>query len=142
MTLEKILPATFPAGSSFHHIGYATTCVASDRVFFEQLGYVQEGPDFTDSKQGVLGFFMQGPGPRIELLENLPDRHTLTPWLTAGIKIYHFAYQVTNLDKAVDWARSQRGKMTVSPVPAAAFEGRRICFFAFRKGPMLEFIEM
>lgn len=135
-------PSILPAGHIFHHVGYATTSLVREREFFKHLGYVQEGHDFNDPEQGILGCFLQGPGPRLELLENLPGSDTLTPWLNTGVKMYHLAYQVEDLDKAIVWARSQRGKMTVAPVPAVAFKGRRICFFAFRQGPMLEFIEM
>lgn len=131
-----------PAGQIFHHIGYATKSIVREREFFKQLGYVQEGADFIDPEQGVRGCFLEGPGPRLELLENLPESTTLTPWLNSGIRIYHLAYQVVDLDEAIVWARSQRGRMTVAPVPAVAFKGRRICFFAFREGPMLEFIEL
>ena len=131
-----------PTGYSFHHIGYATRSLVREREFFKQIGYVQPDVDFSDPEQGVLGCFLEGPGPRLELLENLPGSGTLTPWLNTGIRMYHLAYQVEDLDKAIVWARSQRGRMTVAPVPAVAFEGRRICFFAFREGPMLEFIEL
>jgi methylmalonyl-CoA/ethylmalonyl-CoA epimerase len=131
-----------PIGHTFHHIGYATTSLVREREFFKHLGYVQEGLDFADPEQGILGCFLQGSGPRIELLENLPGSNTLTPWLNMGIKMYHLAYEVEDLENAIIWARSQRGKMTVAPIPAIAFQGRRICFFAFRQGPMLEFIEL
>jgi methylmalonyl-CoA/ethylmalonyl-CoA epimerase len=131
-----------PGGHIFHHIGYATKSLAHDREFFKQLGYVQEDDDFIDPEQGILGCFLEGPGPRLELLENLPGSDTLTPLLNSGIRMYHLAYQVENLEEAIVWARSKRGRMTVAPVPAVAFKGRRICFFAFREGPMLEFIEL
>ncbi len=135
------MPSMLPVGYKFHHIGYASNSLVRDREFFKRLGYTQEGLDFKDPEQGIIGCFLQGPGPRIELLENLPDSDTLTPWLNTGVKMYHLAYQVEDLDKAIIWARGQRGRMTAAPVPAVAFEGRRICFFAFRQGPMLEFIE-
>lgn len=131
-----------PNGHTFHHIGYATTSLVREREFFKHLGYVQEGLDFKDPVQGILGCFLKGPGPRLELLENLPGSYTLTPWLNTGIKMYHIAYEVEDLENAIAWARSQRGKIIVPPVPAIAFQGRRICFFAFRQGPMLEFIEL
>lgn len=131
-----------PIGHTFHHIGYVTDSLVREREFFRHLGYLQEGSEFTDPEQGILGCFLQGPGPRLELLENLPGSKTLTPWLNAGIKMYHIAYEVEDLENAIAWARRERGKMTVAPIPAIAFQGRRICFFFFRKGLMLEFIEL
>lgn len=130
-----------PAGYEFHHIGYATASLDRELSFFNFLGYRQEGERFADATQGISGCFMTGPGPRIELLENLPDSQTLTPWLNAGIKMYHFAYLVEDMEAALAWARSQRAKVTVPPVAAVAFGGRYIAFVIFRSGLMVEFIE-
>lgn len=141
--MAEPMPAVpvLPAGYEFHHIGYATASLTRERELFSFLGYVQEGPDFADPVQGVAGCFVTGPGPRVELLENLPGAETLTPWLNAGIKMYHFAYLVADMAGALDWARSQRARVTVAPVPAVAFGGRCISFVMFRNGLMLEFIE-
>jgi len=133
--------AELPEGYEFHHVGYATASLEKERPFFAFLGYRQEGEDFADPVQGVAGCFLVGPGPRIELLENLPGAETLTPWLNAGIKMYHFAYLVADIEGALEWARSQRARVTVAPVAAVAFGGRRISFVMFRNGLMLEFIE-
>jgi methylmalonyl-CoA/ethylmalonyl-CoA epimerase len=130
-----------PDGYEFHHIGYATKSLAREIDMFAFLGYHQEGELFEDPVQGVTGCFLVGNGPRIELLENLQGSSTLTPWQNAGIKMYHFAYMVANLEEALDWALKQRARITVKPVPAVAFGGRRISFVMFRNGLMLEFIE-
>lgn len=138
------LAVAFPvlqAGFEFHHVGYASVSVARERDFFALLGYQQEGDWFVDPIQGVAGCFLTGPGPRIELLENLPEAKTLTPWLASGIKMYHLAYLVVDLEASLDWARGQRARVTVMPVASVAFGGRRISFVMFRNGLMLEFIE-
>lgn len=97
-----------PEGYEFHHVGYATTSLQKERSFFAFLGYRQEGEDFVDPIQGVMGCFLVGSGPRIELLENLPGADTLTPWLNAGIKMYHLAYLVADIERALEWACSKR----------------------------------
>ena len=130
-----------PPGYDFHHIGYATTSVERERSLFEFLGYRIEGNPFLDELQGVSGCFICGPGPRIELLENLPGTDTLTPWLNAGVKMYHIAYWVDEIDKAIDWARIQRARVIARPLPARAFGGRLVAFVMFRNGLMLEFIQ-
>jgi methylmalonyl-CoA/ethylmalonyl-CoA epimerase len=132
---------SLPAGYDFHHLGYATVSIEKERNSFAVLGYRQEGDEFVDPIQGVAGCFLSGPGPRIELLENLPGATTLTSWLNAGVKIYHFAYMVANLTDAINWARSLRAKVTLSPVPSVAFGQRYISFVMFRNRIMLEFIE-
>ena len=134
------LPA-LPKGYEFHHVGYATTSIGRERSLFEFLGYQIEGELFSDARQGISGCFLVGPGPRIEVLENLPGADTLTPWINAGVKMYHFAYRVDDISHAIDWARSQRAKVIVQPVPATAFGGRLISFVMFRNGLMLEFIQ-
>lgn len=141
MSEVRFTAPQLPEGYEFHHIGYATASLEKEREFFSFLGYQQEGEMFVDPVQGIIGCFLTGSGPRIELLENLPGATTLTNWLNAGIKIYHFAYLVKNIEKAIDWARSQRAKVTVTPVAAAAFGGRKIAFVIFRNGLMLEFIQ-
>lgn len=133
--------ASLPENFEFHHLGYATTSIERERKLFAALCYRQEGAAFVDPLQGVLGCFLRGPGPCIELLENLPDSNTLTPWLNAGIKIYHFAYQVTSLDQALEWSGSHRAKVVAPPRPSVAFNENRISFVVFPNRLMLEFIE-
>lgn len=130
-----------PAGYKFHHVGYATDGIAREKEFFSILGYVQEGEIFSDPAQGVAGCFLVGPGPRVELLENLSGAQTLTPWLNASIKIYHFAYFVDDMDEALRWAHSQRARVIASPIPAIAFSNRHISFVMLRNGLMIEFIQ-
>ncbi len=131
-----------PPGSVFHHVGYACASLAKERAQFEQMGYRLEGEVFADPTQGVAGVFLTGPGPRVELLQNLPGSATLTAWLDKGVKIYHFAYEVPDMAEALAWSRGQRAVTTVQPVPAVAFGGRRIAFVMLRTGFMLEFIEL
>lgn len=132
---------TLPADWRFHHLGHACKSLATSQAFFEAMGYRLEGEYFSDATQGIRGCFLTGAGPRIELLENLPGSVTLTPWLEAGTRLYHMAYETADLDAALAWARQQRGHVTVQPVAAIAFGGRRIAFVMFRQGTMLEFIE-
>jgi methylmalonyl-CoA/ethylmalonyl-CoA epimerase len=139
--IEVPHPAILPAGFEFHHVGYATNSVENEEASFRFLGYKTEGPVFTDQVQGVSGVFMTGPGPRVEILENLPGRLTLSPWLRSGSRFYHFAYWVDSLLHAVEWSRGNRAKLLAVPEPAPAFGGRRIAFVIFRGGLMLEFIE-
>ena len=141
MSEQPVVVSALPAGYQFHHIGYATASLESDRAFFSYLGYRQEGQAFVDPIQGVSGCFLTGPGPRIELLQNLPEATTLSSWLAAGIKMYHIAVEVDDLPDALDWARRQRAKVTVAPVPAVAFGGRRISFVMFRNRMLVELIE-
>ncbi|WP_323018064.1 VOC family protein [Castellaniella sp.] len=99
------------------------------RVFLlKAWGMYRRGGRFVDPIQGVAGCFLIGAGPRIELLENIEGFETLTPWLDAGVSMYHLAYLVERLEEGIAWARRRRGKLLVSPAPAVAFKERLVCF--------------
>lgn len=132
--------AAFPEAFSFHHLGYATRGLDREATPLLALGYQPEGADFEDPIQGVRGRFLSGPGPRIELLENLPARSTLDPFLDAGIKLYHVAYEVDSLDEALAFSSAQRARILSGPAPAVAFGMRPIAFVMFRTGLVVEWI--
>lgn len=136
-----VASSALPAGSVFHHIGCATASIDDARALLIAAGYVQEGASFRDEAQGVSGCFLVGPGPRLELLENLPGAETLTPFLAGTARMYHLAYLTPDLGLALSWAREHRGKILRPPTPAPAFDGRQICFVVFRHGWILEFIQ-
>ena len=125
----------------FHHIGYATQAIRNELLVFEEIGYKKCGPEFIDEIQGVRGCFLECDGSRIELLENLPLRTTLTPWLGSKIKAYHFAYIVNELAETVRHLKSKKALLISSPSPSVAFEGRSICFMMLRNRQLIELIE-
>lgn len=126
---------------SFHHIGVACRDLDSEARRFASLGYTAEFPDFTDPVQGVTGRFLIGGGPRMELLKSLPGRGILTPWLKTGVKLYHMAYESSDLTAAIDHYRKEGAKLVVPPVPAIAFSGRLIAFLMLPNMLLVELIE-
>ncbi len=126
----------------FHHIGYACKTLELEMSFFECQGYKQDGLDFVDQIQGVRGrFITKDNAPRIELLENLEGSDRLTPWLNAGMGVYHFAYEVPDIFIALDQAKKNRALIVVHPTPAVAFNFKMIAFVMFRNSKLVEFIE-
>jgi methylmalonyl-CoA/ethylmalonyl-CoA epimerase len=112
----------------FHHIGVACLDLEAETRRLATLGYVGEGVDFTDPIQGVRGRFLNGGGPRLELLAPLTEVGVLTTWLKAGVKLYHLGYETADFDSDLARIRSAGAKIVVPPVPAVAFETRRIVF--------------
>jgi methylmalonyl-CoA/ethylmalonyl-CoA epimerase len=126
----------------FHHIGVATESIARDEAVYAQLGYEREGEEFLDPGQGVRGVFLVGPGPRLELLEPHEGSGTLEPWLQAGSRLYHQAYEVDDLVASLDWARKElRAHVIRAPMPAPAFGGRPVCFLVLRNRSVVELIQ-
>jgi methylmalonyl-CoA/ethylmalonyl-CoA epimerase len=126
---------------TFHHVGVACRNLDGETKRFAALGYSAESLDFADPIQGVVGRFLVGGGPRMELLAPLAAGGVLTPWIKAGIKLYHLAYETSDFDGAVAHLRNAGGKMLVPPVPAVAFGNRRITFLMLPNMLMTELIE-
>ena len=126
----------------FHHIGVACRSLSIEQRGWEALGYRQEGVPFSDPLQGVCGMFLTGPGPRVELLEPLPGSETLSPFLKAGVKMYHYAYETPALGPAIEALKAKRAKIVSPPKPAVAFGGRNVTFLVLSTSMIVELIEM
>jgi methylmalonyl-CoA/ethylmalonyl-CoA epimerase len=138
-----VLPAPPWLGSEarFHHIGVACRDLEREQGGFAALGYMPVGDQFTDARQGVVGLFLEGSGPRLELLAPFEDSDTLAPWLSGRAKMYHLAYEVIGLDEAMARAGGVSARLVSKPTPAVAFGGRNICFLMLRTMFLVELIE-
>lgn len=126
---------------SFHHIGIACHSLDADERAFSALGYAPEGSDVVDTIQGVRARFLTGPGPRIELVANLAEPGVLSGWLKKGAKIYHLAYEVSDLDESLGTLACFQAKELGEPVPGIAFGMRRLCFCLLANLVLIELIE-
>lgn len=125
----------------FHHFGLACRNISVERDVYLQLGYSVEGTEFVDENQGVRGQFLTGGGPRLELLEALPNSSVLESWLLGGSRIYHQAFESDDLERSIEQFFHRKAKMVVEPTPAVAFGGRHICFLVLRNLALIELIE-
>lgn len=125
----------------FHHLGIATESLENEARVFAALGYESESDEFVDPIQGVRGLFLNGGGPRLELLEPLAGSDTLASILRRGVKCYHHAYEVPSLDEALAHLRGRRAQLIRQPTPAVAFDYRRIVFVALANSWIVELIE-
>lgn len=125
----------------FHHVGVACRELDVETRRFAALGYTVESADFVDPIQGVSGRFLAGGGPRMELLSPLGTEGVLTPWIKAGVKLYHLGYEAREFEEAISYLRQAGGKMLVPPVPAVYFGNRRISFLMLPNMLMTELIE-
>ncbi len=124
----------------FHHIGLACRDLDAEARWFSVMGYVQESDDFMDPIQGICGRFLVDGGPRLELLKPFGSRNVLEPWLKSGVKMYHLAYEVGDLDAEIESLRAEKAKLVLSPVPAVAFAGRKIAFMMLPNMSLIELI--
>lgn len=125
----------------FHHVGIACRDLGSEARAMQALGYRAESGEFTDPAQGIRGQFVTGPGPRMELLEQIAGSRVLEPWLAKGVKTYHFGYEIAELEAEVDRLKSAGAIVVTPPQPAVAFGGRRISFLMLKNLFLVELIE-
>ena len=125
----------------FHHIGIATKGIEKEFPFYSLIGYEKEGASFIDPLQGIGGQFLVGAHlPRLELLENLPNAHTLDKQLEQRQKLYHMAYYVSDIERAIAIFQCNRAKI-ISPLKPSVYFGSRICFLMLPNMMMIELLE-
>lgn len=125
----------------FHHIGVATKSIEKEFDSYSLMGYKKEDMVFEDKEQGIKGqFIVNNQMPRLELLENLEGYHTLDKQLEKNQKLYHTAYYVDNIDKAIEIFKLNRAKI-ISPLKQSVYFGKRICFLMLPNMDMIELLE-
>jgi len=128
---------------ALHHIGVACRDLDAETRSLEALGYKPEGEaDFLDLVQGIRGRFLVGAGTRLELVQPIAPGGVLDPWLARNAKMYHLAYEVPSLEVSLASLEAQRGRRLLDPVPAVAFDGRRIVFVMLPSLLLVELIEV
>lgn len=125
----------------FHHIGVAVKSIEKELSIYSLLGYSKESDIFEDTEQGIRGLFLTAKGqPRLELLEDINESGTVAPHLAKGNKMYHFAYLVSDIEKASEVLRKSRAQV-ISPMKQSTYFGKRICFFMLPNMYMIELVE-
>ena len=125
----------------FHHVGVACRSIERAEAAFLRTGYLPESDTFEDPVQGVRGRFLISGGPRLELLEPLSGSTTLQSYLELQPRMYHLAFEVSDLDRAVEEMRADGGKLVSPPRAAVAFDGRFIAFLILPDRGLTELIE-
>lgn len=130
-----------PGALSFHHLGVACRSVAAEMDLFKTLGYTQEGAIFRDPVQKVEGVFLNGAGPRLELLAPLHDSSPVTAWIEKGIKYYHQAFEVSCMNRTLEQMQLRRGRIVATPQSGVAFGGRPVAFVMLPGMILIEVIQ-
>ena len=131
MAEAKLLNA-FGDGARLHHVGLGVASI-------EKL--VQDAVTWDDPIQKVRVAFVELSGARIELVEPLGKGSPVDRSIREGVKLLHLCYEVPDLELALQRAQAFGFRRIQKPVPAVAFEGRRIAWvFSFDYG-LVELLE-
>lgn len=135
--------ATRPA--SFHHVGYVVTSIdAVGEDFARSLGASWDGRIIHDPLQEARVSFMRcgGPdSPAVELVEPAGDKSPLQKFVARGGGLHHICYEVDSLDAQLEQSRAAGCLVVKNPLPAVAFDGRRIAWVYTRQKLLIEYLE-
>ena len=137
-----------PGGLDFKllHVGVAVPKLGpAAEALTDLFGYkVVSGP-YDDPIQKVTVLFLAKTArdvSEIELIaplgEDSPIQSTMAK---SGGGAYHLCFETGELDSALEHARQNGCLVVSSPVPAAAFQGRRIAWIYTRSQQLFELVE-
>jgi methylmalonyl-CoA/ethylmalonyl-CoA epimerase len=130
---------------SLHHVGFVVRSIQDsvDR-FAKSIGSSWDGKIFLDPLQGARVTFLRSTGEApscVELVEPAGEKSPVTNFLARGGGLHHLCYEVKSLDRHLEYTKSTGGVVVRPPLPAVAFEQRRIAWVFTRERLLLEFLE-
>ncbi len=129
----------------FHHIGYAVAdiCQYLESFLVPLFSPISVSEPVSDPIQKVTVCFAEMPGGAIiELVEPLGADSPVNSVIGSSRGgLYHLCYEVDDLDGELLRFRRKRCLPLGKPVPAAAFDGRRIVFLMTPERDLIELVE-
>ena len=140
--LESLRP---PGDVKLHHIGFVVFSIQeSAESFAVSLGATWDGNIVFDPLQKVRVTFFQGHNPTdplIELVEPGGPESPVSRFLERGGGLHHLCYEVKDLESHLAFCKSVGTIIIRPPVPAVAFDGRRIAWGMTKRRLLMEFLE-
>ena len=88
-----------------------------------------------------LQFLEDDGGARLELICPLSANSPSARALTQGGGLNHICYRVDDLESSMKLLVDNGAKVVREPLPAVAFDGRRVAFLYTRQRELIEFVE-
>jgi methylmalonyl-CoA/ethylmalonyl-CoA epimerase len=131
---------------TFLHLGVAVASLEKALPVYEKLfGYRLRSGPFDDPIQKVRVCFLSRERTgdiTIELVAPLGDESPVHRTLTkGGNSAYHACYQVDDLDQALQHLSANGCVLVSKPVPAVAFENRRIAWLYTPTRQLIEAVQ-
>ncbi len=145
-TVQETTTARGPlAVPTLHHVGFVVSSIREEiDGFTASLGATWNGEIFDDPLQQVRVTFIQPAAPAeaaVELIEPTVDNSPVSRFLARGGGLHHLCYEVGDLENELKKARSRGGLVVKQPLPAVAFQGRRIAWVVTRNRLVIEYLE-
>ena len=123
----------FGEGAIFDHIGLAVKSIR------EVMG--ENSKIVADDTQRVSVAFIETHGIKLELIEMLGENSPITASQEKGQKLVHLCFRVPEIALAVEIGRKNGFHCIAKPVPAKAFENRKIAWLFSRTYGLIELLE-
>lgn len=126
-----------------HHIGIVVDNIVEKVALYRSA--VPIGPPseiiYDEIQQVRVAFVQVSQDVAIEFIEPVGEKSPVTRSLRRGSSLHHLCYEVQDIEQAVAEACAAGAIVVCEPVPAAAFQGRRIAFVYPPIGDLTEFVE-
>ena len=123
----------FGSSARLHHIGVA---VNSIHELYPTCRVTH------DAIQGVNVAFVSVNGCCWELIEPAMEDSPVSPSLSKGVKLLHICYEVNDIEASLHRCRQHGFHIIRQPLPATAFDQRRIAFVSSRTFGVVELLEI
>ena len=125
----------------FHHIGYLTNNFKKTLNEFKKFNYKKKSNVINDQILKVKVQFIQNKNSLIEIVKPHRNNYGLINILKSKNYAYHFAYRVKNINYILNVLKKKKLKIIVNPVPAKAFNNKKIAFLKMNDGFIIELIQ-
>ncbi len=130
---------------ALHHIGFVVAEIQSSiQAFRASLGAAWNGLVYEDPNQKVkVAFLATAPSQgQIELVEPASNDSPVTKFLRErGGGLHHLCYEVHDLERALAAFKTRGAVIAKRPLPAVAFDGRRIAWIVTPEKLLVELLE-
>jgi methylmalonyl-CoA/ethylmalonyl-CoA epimerase len=125
-----------------HHVGVITGNLEGSINFYTSLGYAASAIYADPMQKARIVLMQRAYEPLVELIvPDSPDSPAASWIQRIAVGPYHTCYEVDDLEAIVAFLRRHRLFPVIKPVPAVAFDMRRIVFLWGESSGLLELLE-
>jgi len=128
-----------------HHVGFVLRDILSQISHFAvSLGAEWDGRIFSDPYQKVRVAFLRTTNKADALMELVEPEGAGSPvlqFLERGGGLHHVCYEVGDIASQLEQMRSRGAVIVRRPLPAVAFENRRVAWVLTKEKLLIEFLE-
>src|SRR5207248_5440425 len=138
---------TWRPQGEFHHVGFVVSSINMVApAFAEFLAAVWDEQIIHDPLQDVRVSFLQSrrspSDPLFELIELVGESAPVASFLKRQGGLHHICLVTDNMETELQRCRSRGAVIVREPVPAVAFDGRRIAWVYTKQRLLTEYLEI